>query len=452
MSTTEGVDDPHGRTRAEPDADTVSVCVLSIGSPQYAHAIRALEAQRPPVRHWTIANVSPVGEAFNAMLDRVTSPYVIQLDEDIELLPDAVGRMLARFAEERSRDGSVGQVAFRVHDEVLGDIVAGCKLLDVAKARRARMGASLYPDRAYNERLREAGVSTVTDRGPIVGHHARHRSDYELFLKHVVTGSKAFSREAGSPTRTDADRFAGLFRRALEAAPDEAFTMLGGLYWGIFTGVSTDADAYPAETFERLRERSIEFASTVVAEEVRRVTAECDRIIERAAGAAEDPGFHVKERYYGRRFASQLRCVRGHAVRRWDLYGIDHGEMALALRRMGRLGGVFRGAGASAPTLHEVTARIVAEVAAPELLARAPATSDAEGLVIPHGCDLPLGELVALIEDRYRAVVCDPVRLGKRAIEPDAFRRALVASGRWRVREREEGILLAERDGPERGP
>ena len=430
--------------RLRRDLELVTVCVFSVGSPQYEYAIASLDGQRPPVRHWTIRDLSPFGEAFNAMIERATSRYVVQLDEDMELNPNAVEWMLGRFLEEQARDPSVGQMTFRLDDAILGNI-AGCKLLDITKVSHIRMCDSLYPDRAYNDSLRKSGVATAVDRGPSVGHHARHRTDYELFLKHVITGSKAFSQRVASPVRGDVERFVRLFHRALSAEPEEAFEMLGGLYWGMFNGISTDVTVYPVPTFEQLRGRSGTFASALMTADVRRLVAECDRIVNEAADEVEEPGFYVKERYYGRWFVSQLRCVRAHPIPRWDLYGLDHGEMALAVSRMGRLGEVWTDSRAARRQYHAVTARLVLESGVVPVDPDAPAPSDGRGLLLPHGCDLSAPELAALVESRYQSVVCDPIRLRKRSVEPDALVSVLHESGGWGLREEDEGILRMDR-------
>lgn len=70
--------------------DDVTVFLITCGEPTTDVACAALEAQTVRVQVETIDRVAPMNAAFQAMIDRCTTPYYVQVDADMLLHADAV--------------------------------------------------------------------------------------------------------------------------------------------------------------------------------------------------------------------------------------------------------------------------------------------------------------------------------------------------------------------------
>jgi len=70
----------------------LTVFVITIRAPSYKECIKHVKQQDCSFKLDIIEKVAPLSSALQCMLDRCTTPYFIQVDEDMLLNKDAVRR------------------------------------------------------------------------------------------------------------------------------------------------------------------------------------------------------------------------------------------------------------------------------------------------------------------------------------------------------------------------
>jgi hypothetical protein len=114
---------------AEPPAldltDQVTVFVTTIGAPSYEACMACLRLQDCRFQLKVIENVAPMSVAFQRMLDECTTPYYVQVDEDMLLYPHAV-RMLHEAMQQE--DPRIAIYVAMLHDVHLGQHIQGIKI------------------------------------------------------------------------------------------------------------------------------------------------------------------------------------------------------------------------------------------------------------------------------------------------------------------------------------
>jgi hypothetical protein len=128
------------RLRGEPAAapprdlrDQVTAFVTTVGAPSYEACRVHLAQQDCVVRVETIAHVAPMSAAFQRMHDACTTPYYVQVDEDMLLHPHAVRALHERIA---AAPPSVAVVVGWLHDVHLARPIQGVKIYRHAAVRR----------------------------------------------------------------------------------------------------------------------------------------------------------------------------------------------------------------------------------------------------------------------------------------------------------------------------
>jgi len=111
----------------------VTVFVATVGAPSLPGCLAHLAQQHCRFRMQQIENVAPMSAAFQAMLDRCDTPYYVQVDEDMLLYPDAIGRLHA--ALQRAPDDVAFVVAY-LYDVHLEQPVQGVKIFRHRIVRR----------------------------------------------------------------------------------------------------------------------------------------------------------------------------------------------------------------------------------------------------------------------------------------------------------------------------
>ncbi|PYM67405.1 MAG: hypothetical protein DMD79_01060 [Candidatus Rokuibacteriota bacterium] len=166
--------------------DQVTAFVTHVGAPSYEACRLHLARQDCAVRVETIDHVAPMSAAFQRMLDACTTPYYVQVDEDMLLYPHALRVLHERIA---ATPPSVAVVVGWLHDVHLARPIQGVKVYRHAVVRR-------YPYRDVRgceiDQLRRVAadglshaVLTRADGEPdVLGLHGTHwtpRAIYERF-------------------------------------------------------------------------------------------------------------------------------------------------------------------------------------------------------------------------------------------------------------------------------
>jgi len=86
----------HGRDLT----DAVTVFVTTVGASTFPGCMQRLEAQDAEVRFELIDHVAPLPAALQLMLDHCETPLFVQVDEDMWLESDAIGRLYELIVDE----------------------------------------------------------------------------------------------------------------------------------------------------------------------------------------------------------------------------------------------------------------------------------------------------------------------------------------------------------------
>ena len=169
----------------------LTIFLISIGGHQLRHCLAAINGllPGPPVLVSVVMNVSPTSRAYAEMTARCTTPFFVQLDEDMELLPGA----LTRFQEEIERWEPENFLAdFLLIDTDLGvgdpPVIRSLKLYETKKIKAfschdENVAVTPSVDSVWHQPLLAAGKK-IFDTGRTIGYHARHRNGFDLMLRH----------------------------------------------------------------------------------------------------------------------------------------------------------------------------------------------------------------------------------------------------------------------------
>ena len=159
----------------------LTIFLFSIGGHQLRHCLAAINGllPGPPVLVSVVMNVSPTSRAYAEMTARCTTPFFVQLDEDMELLPGA----LTRFQEEIEEHGQEVRVG---HDRP--EIRRFPALGKPTRYAGARQGLS--PDQVVENRLEIVEVRHLAQEFPVQVHRNSHRASGGLVVRRLPASSR----------------------------------------------------------------------------------------------------------------------------------------------------------------------------------------------------------------------------------------------------------------------
>jgi len=149
----------------------VTVFVTTVGYPTFDACLEHLRAQDSQFTLQIIDHVAPMSAAFQRMLDECTTPYYVQVDEDMLLYPQAVRTLYERLVAAEPRTVQYVAVLYDAH---LERAIHGLKVFKHTVVHR-------YPFRNVHgcewdqiRRFRAAGYVDI--RAPLAG-ATRHSAD-----------------------------------------------------------------------------------------------------------------------------------------------------------------------------------------------------------------------------------------------------------------------------------
>jgi len=174
--------------------DSVTVVLVTSGHEHAARAEAAIRAQTYRTRVEIVRDVTPMDAAFRAMQAAAAgSDLYVQVDDDMILTPDAVGRMVRWMRDEATPE--TWMAAWPLHDEHLREPVIGCKVYRTELAARYPWQPSLSCEMGQIERALRDGyriaVHELTD--PPVGTHeigTDPRTVFERYLRLARKGRR----------------------------------------------------------------------------------------------------------------------------------------------------------------------------------------------------------------------------------------------------------------------
>ena len=135
-------------------SDQVTVFITTVGAPSYDACLDHLGQQDCQFATQIIDRVAPMNTAFQKMLDDCTTPYYVQLDEDMLLRPNAVRWLYKTMIEAEPNVAIVCAYLFDVH---LERPIQGVKIFRHDIVRNYPFAAVESCELNHNERLELAG-------------------------------------------------------------------------------------------------------------------------------------------------------------------------------------------------------------------------------------------------------------------------------------------------------
>lgn len=153
-----------------------TVFVLSRNEPTLKDCIYALEKNKyfDQVQVEFIKNISPVNEALNTILDRVDTPYYVQVDADMVLYPFALGRLITDII---SAPKDVWMIDYTLYDTLFHRNVSGIKIFRSELSKQAQYENVIGCDVDHNEKMISLGFKMIQHCG----------FEHDVLGKHVIS-------------------------------------------------------------------------------------------------------------------------------------------------------------------------------------------------------------------------------------------------------------------------
>lgn len=97
----------------------VTVFVITVGGPSYKESMKHIKMQDCSFKLDVIEREAPLSRALQSMLDRCTTPYFIQVDEDMILNKDAVRRQYQNIINSQDKVAIFTCHLYDIHAERL---------------------------------------------------------------------------------------------------------------------------------------------------------------------------------------------------------------------------------------------------------------------------------------------------------------------------------------------
>jgi hypothetical protein len=222
--------------------DRVTVFVTTVGYPTFGACLEHLRAQDSRFTLRIIDHVAPMNAAFQRMLDECTTPYYVQVDEDMLLYPHAVRTLYERLA---AMDSRTVQYVAALYDAHLQRVIYGLKIFKHTVVRRYPFRDVIGCEWDQIRRFRADGYVDV--RSPLdgatrhsehtLGVHGTYWTAEAVYLRYFVL---ELSRRMGNRTHEWLRETAATFlQRFLDTGSEVDFHALMGVLAGALADGTT---------------------------------------------------------------------------------------------------------------------------------------------------------------------------------------------------------------------
>ena len=153
----------------------ITFCLISCGELTERECLAAIEPYRSQFVLQEVRNVCPQIAALKQMVDQVETPYLVPLDADIILYPDAFPRI--RLAVDKfHHDPNWHSILFPLFDTLTQRRILALKVLRTSILKQIPFEESATPDVLHYKRLTDAGYVAIhkyLDKPPIGDHVVR---------------------------------------------------------------------------------------------------------------------------------------------------------------------------------------------------------------------------------------------------------------------------------------
>lgn len=163
----------------------ITVFVTTVGDhPNFTECMSRLECQTLKFHLSIIDHVAPLSAAFQQMLDRCSTPFYVQVDEDMLLHPTAIERLYRSIV---STPHNVALVCGPLWDCDMDAPLYGVKIYRHEIVRQFPYNDAMGCERAQMARLRGAGfmiqILPSCGRAECFGEHGKHYSPKSIFAR-----------------------------------------------------------------------------------------------------------------------------------------------------------------------------------------------------------------------------------------------------------------------------
>lgn len=174
----------------------ITIFIISIQSPQLKFCLDAINSLNVncPVKINVIMNISPTSRAYDTMVERCTTDFFIQLDEDMELFPSAINNIMYNIDNMKRHKNMCYMRYYYLIDDYLGvgtpPTIIGLKIYTNKIMRKYRIDPDLHTgtniassvDNLWHKKIHDDGYVSKQISEPI-GFHAKHRLPFDIMLR-----------------------------------------------------------------------------------------------------------------------------------------------------------------------------------------------------------------------------------------------------------------------------
>jgi hypothetical protein len=175
----------------------ITFCLMTCGEETEAECFASVEPFLDRCVFQEVRNVSPQLVALNQMIQQAETPYLIPLDADMILEPDAFDR-IERAIDKYAHDPHWHSILFHLIDTLTEEKILALKVLRTDVMKKHLFVEGPTPDVEHFQRLTEAGYTCVLNylqRSPIGKHVVRgHHFCYHKY-KDVYMTLRTHGRE-----------------------------------------------------------------------------------------------------------------------------------------------------------------------------------------------------------------------------------------------------------------
>lgn len=149
------------------DQNIVTVFVISVGDPALELCKKHIEYLRPTGRISYVVNRRPMNRAFQEMIDRATTDYFVQVDEDMMLNENALSVMVEAMEQAEQH---IAMICFYLWDDDREQRIQGIKIYRTKHMKELRWLNKKASEMDIIEQMKSRGYDWIADER-VVGRH-----------------------------------------------------------------------------------------------------------------------------------------------------------------------------------------------------------------------------------------------------------------------------------------
>ena len=187
----------------EPSLRTIEAMIISCAEPQVEKCVRSVREQTIPFSKIVhVDGVYPESDAINHGWSQTSDEWVMKIDGDFILYPDAVELALKYMDRDDER---ISTYSFGLYDEFMKSPLCGCAVYRRYLAVKEFIYPNLLADDVWlGDRLKRRGWKRKKPyvEGICIGTHFQDPDDFQIFRRFYATGVKHGRRRTWRHLRT----------------------------------------------------------------------------------------------------------------------------------------------------------------------------------------------------------------------------------------------------------